>query len=282
MVWERARRGAVRPVLGGVLAAVAVLAGWQGLVLAFLIAAWAAVRVVRGRGDRVEVAFPAGALLGAALLVAWLLWSFGFTLRPLVEQFRFRTGQTTPLVSLGDLLTATGRYTAALYGVVGILGLAGLVLALCDRRTRALATLALGATLPCAMIFKSGAANHDYWDYWFLLPLALGLAVGADRLLAYWSARGRPLNVALLCVAVMGTVLVASAWSTPPGGRSTKGARLRGRRGPACRASRCGAGDGVAPRHGGAAGVLAGAGHRPPRRPRATVRLRVAGGLCAR
>jgi hypothetical protein len=159
------------------------------------------------------MAFAGGALVGGGTLLGWLLWSLGGTLSPLFDQFRLRTGQTIHDVSLGTLLTVQRNYSMAMFGAVGLLGLGGLVLALRDVRTRGLAAVALAVTLPYSFVFKSGAVNHDYWNYWFLLPLAIGVAVGSDRLLAGWASSGRPVLAPLLVVALTGCLLTAALWS---------------------------------------------------------------------
>ncbi|MGI8983456.1 MAG: glycosyltransferase family 39 protein, partial [Acidimicrobiales bacterium] len=218
LVWERARAGhTVRPLLAGMLAALAVLAGWQSLLLAGLISGWAVVRVLRRRGRReVEVAFAIGGLAGAAIVLAWLLWAFDGTLRPLVDQFRFRTGVSAESARIGTVLAAQRRDMRALFGVVGLLAVAGLVAALRDRRTRGLALVALAVTVPYPLLFRSGAVNHNYWGYWFVLPLAIGFGAGADRLLVYWRSSGRRESVLAVAGAVMGTVLIGGAWVVMP------------------------------------------------------------------
>ncbi len=64
----------MRPWCAATLALFAVLAGWQSLLLAGIVACWALVRVVRRSGDRqVDLAFAGGALAGGVRLLGWLL-----------------------------------------------------------------------------------------------------------------------------------------------------------------------------------------------------------------
>lgn len=223
VLWERARRGApVRPLLAGGLAALAVLAGWQALLLAFVLAGWALVRILRGTGRREsDIAFAAGAVGGALLLLGWFLWAFGGSVQPLLDQFLFRTGETQP-VTLSTLFAAHRRALLAMLGVVGLLGLGGLVVAAANARTRGLVAVSLAVTVPYSLVFRTGVVNHEYWGYWFLLPVAIGLAAGADRLLAYWRARGRPEVVPMAVAAAMATLSVLVAWQQPPSGESLK------------------------------------------------------------
>lgn len=219
LLWERARHGGhARPALAAAVAALAVLAGWQSLVVACLVAGWAGVRLLRRRaGDRrVELAFVAGAVLGGVLLLAWVLWAFGGSLAPLLDQFRLRTGRSGPPVTLAAFFRGQRRDVVAMFGVVGALGVAGLVVALRDRRTRGLAAIAVAVTLPYPLVFRSGAVNHDYWNYWFLLALVVGIAVAADRLLALWAGRGRSDWAFCVAATVLGAVLAWSAWARPP------------------------------------------------------------------
>jgi hypothetical protein len=216
LVWERARRGhRVHAVAAGGLAAVAVLAGWQAMLVALVIGGWAAVRLVRRGSDRArtDAGFVIGTVAGVGLLLAWLLWAFGGTLRPLIDQFRVRTG---PRVGLADLLAAQRTDVASMFGLIAVLAVAGLVVALRSERTRGLAAVVLAVTLPYPVLFRSGAVNHNYWDYWFLLPLVLGLAAGGEALLAWWEGRRRPEWAMILAVAPLAVMLTVLIWSMPP------------------------------------------------------------------
>lgn len=224
LVWERARRGqAVSPLAATALTAIAVLTGWQAALLAVAIGTWALFRAVLGTGRReTDLAFATGAVLGIGLLVAWMLWACGGDLRPILDQYRFRTGQSTQSVGLGALVAAQVHYGVALFGAVGLLGVAGLVVACGDPRTRGLAGLALAVTVPYTVVFRTGAVNHSYWGYWFLLPLGVGLAVGADRLVAYWRSQGRWQPVLPLTVVVLAVLLVLGAWVRVPAAEADK------------------------------------------------------------
>lgn len=217
VVWERGRRGrSVRPWCAATLSLLAVLAGWQSLLLAGIVGGWAVVRLVRRSGDRqVDLAFAGGALAGGVLLLGWLLWAFGGTLSPLLEQFLFRTGHSTEPVRLESAVTATLRDGMAMIGVLGLVALAGAALALRDRRTRGVMALALAVTVPYPLLFKAGVVNHDYWDYWLLLPLAIGLGVIAEAVLSHWATRPRRKAAFLLSVAGLGASLTICSWVAP-------------------------------------------------------------------
>ena len=217
VLWERARRrDRVHPGWAGAASALAVLAGWQSLMLAVLVGGWALIRARRGTVERAALGFPLGVVAGGGLLLAWLLWAFGGTLGPLVDQFLFRTGGTATDVSVGEVLANERGDVIMMFGPLALLAVAGLVAAIRDIRTRGVAGLALAVALPYPLVFRAGAVNHDYWMYWLLLPIAVGLAAGADLLLARWRARGRREVVPVLGAAAMAAVLVAAAAVVPP------------------------------------------------------------------
>ncbi|HVE47579.1 MAG TPA: hypothetical protein VNA57_12635 [Acidimicrobiales bacterium] len=239
LLWGRARDGRpVRPPVAFTFAALAVLAGWQSLAVAAVLAMWAVVRLVRRRDGRVaDAAFAAGALAGVALLLAWLFWAFDGSLAHLWDQILFRTGQGDQSVPLIELLRSQRRDVQAMLGVVGVLAFGGLGVALMGRRTRSLAVVALCVTVPYPLLFPAGAANHDYWNFWLVLPLAVGLAAGGHWLVSTVIRVRRPdavLAVAGTLLAVVATVGVvvrppAAAWTIREGirgGRVAEAARL--------------------------------------------------------
>lgn len=216
LLWERARRGdRVHPIRVGVVAALAVLAGWQSLALAFLVGGWALVRVLRRTGGRAELGFTVGAAAGGALLLAWLLWAFGGTLRPLLDQFLFRTGRSGAGVTLGEVFAGERRDLLTMFGPIALLAGAGVLAGLRNARTRGLVGLALAVTLPYPFVFRAAAVNHDYWGYWLLLPVAVGLAAGADVLLRWWAAWERPQIVPILGASLVAALLVGGAVAAP-------------------------------------------------------------------
>jgi len=216
LVWERAQRGQrVRWPLAAGLAVLAVLSGWQSLTLAAVVGGWALVRLVRKSGSRrVNMAFAGGALGGAFLLTAWLLWAFGGTLAPLFDQFRLRTGQITP-VPMSAVVEAIGHDAGTMFGIAVVLALGGLAIALADRRTRGLAAVAAAVTLPYPLVFRSGVVHHDYWNFWFLLPIGVGLAAGCDRLLRSRGASARRPTTMATMAAVFAISLTAILWIRP-------------------------------------------------------------------
>jgi hypothetical protein len=176
----------------------------------------------------VELAFAGGAAAGFALLVGWLLWAYEGSLRPLFAQYRVRSGQTAEArATLGQLLSTEWRDATELFSLgVLLLAVLGLVAALRDRRTRVLAAAVLAVTLPYGLVFRTGAVAHDYWNYWFLIPLAVGLAAGADQLLAARPLR-RPVVAAAL--ALTATMVLGDAVRPLPARRAIEAGLVPGR-----------------------------------------------------
>lgn len=216
LVWERARNDHRLPgTLPPALAALAVLAGWQSFLVAAVIGIWAIVRLVRRSGSpAVNASFAGGALMGFVLLMGWLLWAFGGTLRPLLNQFAFRTGQTTH-VPMDAVIAAIRRDTGSMFGLLAALGVGGLLIGLANGRTRGLACIALVVTVPYPLLFRTGTLNHDYWNYWFLLPIAIGLAAGADRLIRAPNLDARREIALAAAGSAIAMVLAASLWVRP-------------------------------------------------------------------
>ncbi len=157
-----------------------------------------------------------GFLVGLAVLVAWMVWGGGGSLRPLLDIFLFRTGHAAESQGLAGLVTSQVQTVGVMFGgAVALLGMAGACVAVADRRTRTLALTSLAVTIPYTLAFPLGAVHHDYWNYWLLLPIALGIAVGAERL----AARARHIPGERLVTAgatVTAVVLVLAAMVRPP------------------------------------------------------------------
>ena len=62
------------------------------------------------------------------------------------------------------------------------IGLGACVAALWDRTMRALAAMSLGIVVLYAVAFRQAAAGHQYWNYWVLIPTAVGFAWAFERL----------------------------------------------------------------------------------------------------
>ena len=230
VLWERARHDRpVPPVAAGVVAALAVLAGWQSLLVAAVIGGWALVRLRRHRdGAGTDAAFVAGALSGAVLLAAWLLWAFDGSLTALFDQLLFRSGRGVEHVSVSALLRDQHHDLIVMFGLVAALSVAGLAVALAQRPTRALAAVSLAVTVPYTLLLPAGAVNHDYWDYWFILPFAVGLAAGGHRLLSAVSSGRRTEAMFAAGGGLLAVVVTAAVIAMPSASATTTREGLRG------------------------------------------------------
>jgi hypothetical protein len=157
-----------------VLAAVTVLASWEG---ALLVAVATAVDLVVAGRRRRQLGIPPegrGLLTGAVLLVTWLLWAEG-SLGPIVEQFQVRSGGTGSAPGLGEFLSSQRVFFDRTYSpFLALIGVAGLVLAIRSVRLRRLAITVTVVVVAYPLALHDAAFHHDYWNYWFLLAFAIG------------------------------------------------------------------------------------------------------------
>jgi hypothetical protein len=99
-----------------------------------------------------------------------------------------------------------------LFGVPALVVLViGLIAALATARFRPVALVALATCVVYAGAFRQGSWQHDYWNYWVVLPLTL--AMGA---LVFVASRGRrvAVTVAVSGLAV-GVVVTGFTAATP-------------------------------------------------------------------
>lgn len=164
------------PAAVGVVSALAGLAAWQtGLFALFAgLATWR-----WGRAPRRGAPYVGGAGLGLFLSIGWGVWSHG-SLEALRGKLASRsTGDARIFESLGfqfDWLTI-------LLGI-GLLGAVGAVAAVADPKIRPVIVPALLATAAWSLGFHGGAAGHQYWNYFIVLPVAIGSGWGLAHLAA--------------------------------------------------------------------------------------------------
>jgi 4-amino-4-deoxy-L-arabinose transferase-like glycosyltransferase len=201
------------------VAAFACLSGWEATLLVVIASAALAVRALRATTTgpvRTEIrttaiAFAAGGVVGLGLTVAWATWATGDPLA-LAQPFLLRTGSDNGVTWFGALIIQTA-HLSELFGVT-LLGLAGCALALRVPDRRALAALLLGTTLLYPAVLYNGAYYHDYWNYWLVIPIAMGAAQ-----LLEWVAdglRARGAGELWSAVAVVAVPVVLMAWATVP------------------------------------------------------------------
>jgi hypothetical protein len=186
LLWHRQWRAddggwAWPPVAVAAVCALAALAGWQAAVLVGLAAVTLLVRGARNedRGLREALPFIIGGLIGVVASLSWTWWVYG-DFATLGDKFFRRSGESST-VGVDDMVSFQIPWLAQLLGL-GLAGLGACVAALWDRRARALAAMGLAIVVVYAVAFRQAAAGHQYWNYWALIPTAIGFAWAFDRL----------------------------------------------------------------------------------------------------
>lgn len=155
------------PVAGtAALALLAGLAGWQAGLLALL--GGAAVGLWGPTRSR-AIPYLAGAVVGLGLSLAWAAWTYG-TLTDLVDKLSYRSGGT---IGLADSLSFQLDWIRILLGA-STLGLVACAAAVTDRAVRPLALLLLATAATWSVVLHGGAGGHQFWNYFTVLPAALG------------------------------------------------------------------------------------------------------------
>ena len=165
-------------------------------------------RGLRGHGS-IPRALPylAGALLATGLTLLWARWVYGGTLAPLTDKLGRRSGESSG-AGFVDMVTFQLPWLGQLLGV-GLLACLASIVSLRDKRFRPIAGLALVSVVAYAFLFREGSGGHQYWNYWAMLPAAVGYAY-AYRALAQ-GLRGRrqaPRTTAIVLAAL--TVVVGA------------------------------------------------------------------------
>jgi 4-amino-4-deoxy-L-arabinose transferase-like glycosyltransferase len=175
LVWHRQWAGIAAPpwwlVFG--LGAIASLASWQATFLVGLCAVATAGRVRSDRRAlRRALPYAAAVVLATAISLGWALWTYE-TFEVLGDKLTRRTSGEAATV--GAMITFQIPWLAQLLGL-GFLACIACLVSLRDRRYRPLAALSLVAVFGYAVILKEGAGGHQFWNYWAMLPAAIGVA----------------------------------------------------------------------------------------------------------
>lgn len=208
---QRAVQGRPPPTwtYGAAGAAVA-LSGWQSTTIAAMGGAWlAAAAWRRSELRRPAAALAAGAIAALAATAAWIHWVYG-SFSAFTDNAEYRSTSATLSDSIATQLGALRE----LVPVAGVVGLAGLALALTVPRWRPLAIVSLPPVVAYALVFRGGADIHDYWNYAIIVSLAIGAAVLAqvagDALGRRFGAVGAATPAALALLGLLLAVTVPS------------------------------------------------------------------------
>jgi len=197
LLWQRYQSGkVVNPVLIGFAAAASTLASWQGMLTAMFLSAFALWRL-RRRWDAPAVAVPLATALSIVTVVAWIYWVYG----SLDELWQVSEGRSS--ASLVQSLKAQVQFARSLYPLTWVLIPAAFAAATASRTTRAAGVTAVGVVVAYGLFFRSGALIHDYWNYWGVLPIGIGLAVLLNCLFRRIPAGAWPV-VPMIGLAVVG------------------------------------------------------------------------------
>jgi hypothetical protein len=178
LAWVRSIRGVGSTPMAGVLAAVLCLGSWEGVILVVATGALTAFgsRAESSRATAVAIAW--GAVVGLTLTWSWLLWANG-SLDVVFEFGKLRVAgdeSGVETATLPESVVRQSRHLVALLGMAAILAPPAFVAAIRMARYRMVETALLVTIGLYSLVFFSGAAYHAHWNYWLMLPLAVGFA----------------------------------------------------------------------------------------------------------
>lgn len=182
-LWQRARQDSSPPLLAvGLLAILLPLSSWQGLILGAALGVAALYSFIRGSIDRrFLLVIMAGFIVGATLSAWWLWFANGGSYANLANQLQFRSSGGD--FTFGDLIRRNLRWFKETFPAwTAPLAPVAALAAILDRRTRWAALLTGSLVAVFALALGNGSFIHDYWNYWLLVPLAIGLASFLDNL----------------------------------------------------------------------------------------------------
>ena len=208
---ERGRAGRRALV---VIAAMCALAGWEAVLLAVALAIVDAVRVRRGdvvrRAERrtMSVGRPiaAGLGMGLAVTVGWILWAYD-GIAMIRRSFLERSGTTAMPFSLAESVAVQLRHLADVYGPILAIALGAGVFAVRVPSVRRHLPVLAGVCLAYQVGFRQGATYHDYWSYWWQLPIAVAIAGAVEVATRTHRRPQRALVLAALVVVACGPLL---------------------------------------------------------------------------
>lgn len=175
MVWYRqwTRTGDPPWWLVLLLGTVAALASWQATFLVGLCAVSTAARIRSDRRALLRAApYVAAVVIGTVLSLAWARWTYG-SFEVMADKLGRRTGGED--VTIASMAAFQIPWLSQLLGL-GFLAWVACAVSLRDARYRPLAGLSLVTVIGYAVILKEGSGGHQFWNYWGLLPAAVGIA----------------------------------------------------------------------------------------------------------
>ncbi|MGZ4716963.1 MAG: glycosyltransferase family 39 protein [Acidimicrobiales bacterium] len=212
LVWLRAWDDEeLSPGLVGLLSLVAALIAWQAVFAVGLAAVSLGWRARRRRSSAaVPTALAIGGAAGVVLNAAWAAWVTGSS-TGLIDQFRLRSGSEGGATWSG-MLSHQSQWLTHLLGLAIVGLVACVVIAVRGEGLRRAASIAsLAVVLGYAVLLHSGAFAHPYWNYWVILPVAIGTGIGADALADQIRSRGTSAQATTVVVVALALVVVGSS-----------------------------------------------------------------------
>ncbi len=201
----------------------AAISGWQAVVLVVLCVVTTAARRIRGRRTAIREAVPfaIGGVVGLAVSLAWTRWVYG-DFDVLLDKYSQRSGSEATESTVIDMVRFQLPWLAQLLGV-SIVGIGSCVAALWDRSLRPLAAMSLGIAGLYPLLFHQAAAGHQFWNYWMLLPTAVGFSFAFSRLARDAGRRAPAILGALVggLALINLVVLPRDAWALIDAGHAT-------------------------------------------------------------
>jgi 4-amino-4-deoxy-L-arabinose transferase-like glycosyltransferase len=159
--------------LFGLLGAAVGLSGWQAVVFVGFAGAWMGGHAVRHRrplGPTIALAVGVG--IGLAVTFSWIHWVYG-GFAGFTTNARYRSDDAT----WGTALHSNWVHLLDLLPYAAAIGVVGLVAAVVGSKHRGLALVTFVPVVVYAAAFRGGSEMHDYWNFAFVVPFAVGVAV---------------------------------------------------------------------------------------------------------
>jgi|SRR5579871_668514 len=199
LLWQEHRSGTrVRWPTIAAVALVGSLTSWVNVIeLGLLALVEVVTRTRRRRRDLLAPIALAGAT-GVVLTVLWVAWAHGGSVHSLLAQAGRRSSGSADHMTPALLVSYLRSYWVGTFTPWQLaLAIPVLVAAWLEPRTRPVLAVALGTVIIWVAAFSDGAAHHDYWAFWMVVPLAIGFAAAAERLLPAATTRMTVIVMAL-------------------------------------------------------------------------------------
>jgi len=187
------------------------LASWEAVVLAAALGTVSLGRARRGapcdRATHRTIARRVftGLAVGGVVTASWIAWANG-GFAEIARQFLYRTGADGTEFGVGRAALTQLEHLMDTYGPVLVVALVAGGAAMRVPRLRGYLTVVAVVCVSYQLVFWQAATYHDYWSYWWLLPMAMSIAGLVDVTVASADLTRRQLAGALAVLALIGPV----------------------------------------------------------------------------